>query len=83
MIATISNWIELNFWQLAVQALSKARPLSARALRVAHGFEAKVSAGNLRSIEAQPLLRAIRNPRILALSGWLLGLILGFLFAIR
>ncbi len=77
MFATISNWIELNFWQLAVQALSKARPLSSRALRAAHGFEVQ------RSIEAQPLLRALRNPRVIALSGWLLGLILGFLFAFR
>ena len=83
MFATISNWIELNFWQLAVQALSKARPVSLRALRAAHGFEVKVSAGNPHSIEAQPLLRAIRNPRSIALSGWLLGLILGFLFAVR
>jgi len=83
MLVQIGNWIELNFWQLAVQALSKARPLSSRALRAVHGFEAKVSAGNPHSIETQPLLRAFRNPRLIALSGWLLGLILGFLFAIR
>ncbi len=77
MIAQISNWIELNFWQLAVQALSKARPLSWRALRAAHGFEVQ------HSFEARPLLRALRNQWVIALGGWLLGLILGFLFAIR
>jgi hypothetical protein len=77
MIAQIGNWIELNFWQLAVQALSKARPLSAQVLRAAHGFEVR------HSFEARPLPRAFRNGWVIAGSGWLLGLILGFLFAIR
>jgi hypothetical protein len=82
MFAQIGNWIELNFWQLAVQALSKARPLSAQVLRAANGFE-KLSKGKQLSFEARPLPRAFRNGWIIAGSGWLLGLILGFLFAIR
>ncbi len=77
MFAHIGNWIELNFWQLAVQALSKARPLSAQVLRAARGFEVQ------RSFKARSLPRAFRNGWVIAASGWLLGLILGFLIATR
>lgn len=77
MFLQIGNWIELNFWQLAARALSTARPLSARALRAAHGLKAQYS------IEARPLPRVFRSQWLIALSGWLLGLVLGYLYATR
>ncbi len=77
MFAQIGNWIELNFWQLAVQALSKVRPLSAQVLRAAHGFAVQPPIG------LRPLSRVLRSGWVIAAGGWLLGLILGFLFAIR
>jgi hypothetical protein len=76
MLAQIGQWIELNFWQLAVLALSKTRPLSSRALRAAHSIKTQ------HSVEVRPLAHAIAglragNPYAIALSGWLLGLVLG------
>ena len=73
MIAEIGNKLELTFWQLAAQAMSKARPLSTRILRAAKFSEGK----------PQPLLRAIRPEWIIAVGGWLLGLVLGYWFAVR
>lgn len=80
MLAQIGQWIELNFWQLAVSALSKSRPLSSRALRVAH------SIGSQHSFEVRPLAQAVAriqsgSPYAIAISGWLLGLVLGLVIA--
>lgn len=91
MLAQIGEWIELNFWQLAVHALSKARPLSWRAsdavrnVYAAHGVNAQPGIATQHSFEARPLLRAIgsfaASPYAIAAGGWLLGLILGLWFS--
>ena len=77
MIGQVSNWLELNFWQLAAHAMSKSPPLSARLLGAAQDFKAR------HSIEALPLQRAVRPQWLIPLSGWLLGLVLGYWFAFR
>jgi hypothetical protein len=90
MLAQVAAWFELKIWQLAVQAMSSARPLSARALRAAHSIKAAAQApaqtASLtlqHSIEAHPLVRATRNGYVIAGGGWLLGLVLGYLIATR
>jgi hypothetical protein len=88
MISQIGDWIEFNFWQLAVHALSKARPLSSRATHVAraltatHSQVAKHSIEAQHSFEAHPLVRAMAGLKAgaayaIAIGGWLLGLVLG------
>jgi hypothetical protein len=69
MIGQISYWIELSFWQLVVRFLSQARPLS-------------VKINKARSlITMQPTPRFMRDIRFIALSGWAIGLALGFTLA--
>ena len=69
MIGQISYWIELSFWQLVVRFLSQARPLS-------------VKINKARSlITMQPTPRFLRDIRLIALSGWAIGLALGFTLA--
>jgi hypothetical protein len=85
MLAQIGQWLELNFWQLAVLALSKTRPLSSRALRATHSIYAH-SIETQHSVEVRPLARAFAsvragNPYAIAISGWLLGLVLGFVIS--
>jgi hypothetical protein len=70
MIAQIGNWIELSFWQIAVRALSSLRPLSGRIAKAKQ------------IIDAQPAPRALRNGWLIAIGGWVLGLILGILIAV-
>jgi hypothetical protein len=70
MIGQIGYWIELSFWQLAVRFLSEARPLSAKISK----------ARSL--VAAQPAPRFLRDTRLIALGGWLIGLILGFTLAV-
>lgn len=69
MIGQIGYWIELSFWQLVVRLLTEARPLSAK-LNKARSL-----------VAAQPMPRFLRDSKMIALSGWLLGLLLGFLLA--
>lgn len=69
MIAQIGNWIELSFWQLIVRMLSQARPLSGR-----------IQAAK-QVIAAQPLPRPLRSGWLIAIAGWALGLVVGFVFA--
>ena len=78
MIGQVGNWLELSFWQLAAQVMSKARPLSGRVLRAAKLFKEKPL-----SIEARPLRPAVRPQWMVALSGWLLGMVLGYLIAVH
>jgi len=69
MVMRIGSWIELSFWQLAVRVLSGIRPLS-------HSMsQAKTM------LEAQPLTRFLPQGWVLALSGWMLGLVLGIALA--
>lgn len=65
MVARISEWIELSFWQVVVRVLSGARPLS-------HGLQ-KVQ----QSAAVQPIAKIISNGWAIAGLGWILGLILG------
>ncbi len=69
MVARISEWIELSFWQVAVRVLSGARPLS-------HGFQ-KVQ----HSIAMRPIGKIFSNGWAIAAAGWILGLILGIWMA--
>ena len=65
MIARFGEWIELSFWQMAVRLLSGLRPLG-------HGLaQAKASQ------ETQPAIAFLPKGWVIALSGWLLGLMLG------
>ncbi len=70
MIAQIGSWIELSFWQIAVHTLSGLRPLSGRIARAKH------------IIEAQPAPRALRSGWLIAIGGWVLGMILGLALAL-
>ncbi|MGH2582705.1 MAG: hypothetical protein ACRDFQ_07400 [Anaerolineales bacterium] len=70
MIGQIGYWIELSFWQLVVRLLNEARPLSSKISKA-------------RSLIAvQPTPRFLRDTRLIALSGWAIGLALGFTLAI-
>ncbi len=75
MLASIAHWIELSFWQLAVNALTLARPISKR---VAHFQRPEAGPG---SIDLLPLQRILRHSWFIALGGWLLGLALGWWIA--
>ena len=70
MIGQISYWIELSFWQIVVRLLSQARPLSAK-INKARSL-----------IMIQPTPRFLRDTRLIALSGWAIGLVIGFSLAI-
>jgi hypothetical protein len=70
VIAQIGNWIELSFWQIAVRALSSLRPLSGRITKAKQ------------IIDAQPAPRALRSGWLIAIGGWVLGLILGIVIAV-
>lgn len=76
MLAQISHWVELSFWQLAIGTLSKARPLGSQILQAKHFIAAQ------QFIDAEPFSRAIRSGWLIALSGWLLGLVLGISLAV-
>jgi hypothetical protein len=69
MVMRIGSWIELSFWQLVVRVLSGVRPLS-------HGLARAKDV-----IEDQPLTRFMPNGWLLALNGWVFGLVLGILMA--
>jgi hypothetical protein len=69
MVTRVSAWIELSFWQLAVRVLSGVRPLR-------HGMaQAKTV------LEAQPMTQFLPKGWVLAISGWLLGLVVGLALA--
>lgn len=65
MVARISEWIELSFWQIAVRILSGARPLSHRLQK----FQDSTATQAIRSIFARGWT--------IAATGWILGLIIG------
>jgi hypothetical protein len=69
MVARISEWIELSFWQVVVRVLSGARPIS-------HGLH-KVQ----QSAAMRPIAKIISNGWAIAAMGWILGLILGISLA--
>lgn len=69
MVTRISAWIELSFWQLAVRVLSGVQPLR-------HGMAQAKPA-----LEAQPMTQFLPNGWVLAISGWLLGLVVGLALA--
>jgi len=76
MLAQISHWVELSFWQLAVGTLTKARPLKSHLVQVTHSIKIQ------QFIDPSPFARAIRSGWLIALSGWLLGLVLGISLAV-
>jgi hypothetical protein len=63
-----SNWFELLFWKIAVFSLSIFRPLGSRLL----------ANQKLPSIKRK-ILNSFASNLLIALSGWALGLIIGFL----
>lgn len=65
MVARIGAWVELSFWQGAVRVLSTARPVSRGWSKARH------------TLEAQPALQFMPKGWVLAVSGWVLGLIAG------
>lgn len=67
MVMRIGAWIELSFWQVAVGVLSGIRPLQ-------HGVAKAKTA-----LEAQPVTQFLPNGWVLAISGWLLGLLAGLI----
>lgn len=69
MVARISTWIELSFWQMVVRLLSGIRPLRSRMT------QAKTA------LETQSLTQLLPNGWVIALAGWLLGLVVGLAFA--
>lgn len=69
MVARIGEWIELNFWQIAVRVLSGARPFSYRVKTIQH------------SLNARLIGHVMSNGWVIAATGWVLGLVLGIWFA--
>lgn len=70
MVARIGAWVELNFWQMAVRVLSGARPIQ------------RVLSHAADNLEDQPLTAFMPNGWVIALSGWLAGLIVGLALSI-
>jgi len=69
MVARISEWIELSFWQIVVRVLSGARPFS-------HGLQ-KIQ----ESSAMQPIRDVVSHVWVIAGAGWILGLIIGIWIA--
>ena len=65
MVARISTWIELSFWQMVVRVLSGIRPLR-------YGMAQAKTA-----LETQPLTHFLPNGWVIASAGWLFGLVFG------
>lgn len=65
MVARIGAWVELSFWQAAVRVLSAARPVS-------HGWSTARDV-----VESQPALLFMPKGWVIAVSGWILGLVVG------
>lgn len=66
----IAEWVELGFWQAAVRLLSRARPLRPLVSKAA------------KALDEQNLARRLPWKPILAASGWLCGLLIGYLVAV-
>jgi hypothetical protein len=69
MVARISTWIDLSFWQMVVRLLSGIRPLRSGMT------QAKTA------LETQSLTQFLPNGWVIAIAGWLLGLVLGLAVA--
>jgi hypothetical protein len=70
MVARISEWIELSFWQVVVRVLSGARPIG-------HGLQ-KIQHSSV----LQPIAKIFSNGWAIAAIGWVIGLIAGIWIAI-
>ncbi|MEX2144251.1 MAG: hypothetical protein WD740_06625 [Anaerolineales bacterium] len=70
MVVRIGSWIELSFWHLVVRVLSGMRPLGRGLSRAKN------------ALADAPLTSFMPNGWVLALSGWLCGLMLGIALAI-
>jgi hypothetical protein len=69
MVSRVGSWLELSFWQVAVRALTAARPLS-------HGLTQTREA-----LEQNALTGSMPRGWIIAISGWVLGLLGGLWLA--
>ena len=71
MAARVGEWIELSFWHIAVGVLTRVRP-----------FRRGLEQGS-QALEAAPATAFLPHGWVIAVSGWILGLAIGVLLAVR